>query len=122
MPPDLKSGGAGAKYAAVRKARVFPITPNAAKLSWQRTLKRAHIEDLHFHDLRHEATSRFFEMGLDTMEVAAITGHETLQLKRYTHIKTRRLVDRMAWPDDATRPQKAVSASPAVEKPTGTTV
>ena len=104
------------------KARVFPITPNAAKLSWQRTLKRAHIEDLHFHDLRHEATSRFFEMGLDTMEVAAITGHETLQLKRYTHIKTRRLVDRMAWPDDATRPQKAVSASPAVEKPTGTTV
>ncbi len=121
-PPDLKSGSAGTKYATACKARVFPITPNAAKLSWQRTLKRAHIEDLHFHDLRHEATSRFFEMGLDTMEVAAITGHETLQLKRYTHIKTRRLVDRMAWPDDATRPQKAVSASPAVEKPTGTTV
>ena len=65
----------------------------------------------HFHDLRHEATSRFFEMGLDTMEVAAITGHETLQmLKRYTHIKTRRLVDRMAWPDDAARSRKDVAA------------
>ena len=111
MPPELKAGSASRKLAAALNKRVFPITPNAAKLSWQRTLKRANIQDLHFHDLRHEATSRFFEMGLDTMEVAAITGHETLQmLKRYTHIKTRRLVDRMAWPDDAKR-SRAVSDS-----------
>ena len=113
-PPDLKSGSAGTKYATACKARVFPITPNAAKLSWQRTLKRAHIEDLHFHDLRREATSRFFEMGLDTMEVAAITGHETLQLKRYTHIKTRRLVDRMAWPEDVGHAIKTVQTPDGV--------
>ena len=49
---------------------------------------RAGIEDLHFHDLRHEATSRFFEKGLNPMQVAAITGHKTLQmLKRYTHLR-----------------------------------
>ncbi len=102
MPPELKLDATSRKSAAALNKRVFPITPNAAKLSWQRTVKRANIEDLHFHDLRHEATSRFFEMGLDTMEVAAITGHETLQmLKRYTHIKTRRLVERMTWPEDA---------------------
>lgn len=48
----------------------------------------APIEDLHFHDLRHEATSRLFEKGLDSMQVAAITGHKTLQmLKRYTHLR-----------------------------------
>ncbi|MGC8500851.1 MAG: site-specific integrase [Leptospirillia bacterium] len=48
----------------------------------------AKIEDLTFHDLRHEATSRFFEKGLNPMQVAAITGHKTLQmLKRYTHLK-----------------------------------
>jgi len=29
------------------------------------------------HDLRHEATSRFFEMGLSTEEVMRITGHKT---------------------------------------------
>lgn len=41
-----------------------------------------------FHYLRHEATSRFFEKGLNPMQVAAITGHKTLQmLKRYTHLK-----------------------------------
>lgn len=29
-------------------------------------LKVVGIENLHFHDLRHEAISRFFEMGLAT--------------------------------------------------------
>ncbi|WP_319025869.1 tyrosine-type recombinase/integrase [Acidithiobacillus ferriphilus] len=46
------------------------------------------MEDLRFHDLRHEATSRLFEKGLNLMQVAAITGHKTLQmLKRYTHLR-----------------------------------
>ena len=57
------------------------------KRAYIRACKRADIENLHFHDLRHEATSRLFEMGLNPMEVAAITGHKTLQmLKRYTHL------------------------------------
>lgn len=47
-----------------------------------------YLVDLRFHDLRHEATSRFFERGLNPMQVSAITGHKTLQmLKRYTHLK-----------------------------------
>jgi integrase len=46
------------------------------------------LSDLIFHDLRHEATSRFFKKGLNPMQVAAITGHKTFQmLKRYTHLK-----------------------------------
>ncbi|WP_437560537.1 tyrosine-type recombinase/integrase [Acidithiobacillus sulfuriphilus] len=50
--------------------------------------QKARIEGLHFHDLRHEATSRLFEKGLNPMQVAAITGHKTLQmLKRYTHLR-----------------------------------
>ncbi|EQD71992.1 phage integrase, partial [mine drainage metagenome] len=52
--------------------------------------------DLTFHDLRHEATSRFFEKGFNVMEVASITGHKTLQmLKRYTHLKAEDLAKRM---------------------------
>ncbi len=38
----------------------------------------AFLTDLTFHDLRHEATSRFFEKGFNPMEVSAITGHKTL--------------------------------------------
>ena len=52
------------------------------------------LADLTFHDLRHEATSRFFEKGLNPMQVAAITGHKTLQmLKRYTHLKAEDLAE-----------------------------
>ena len=50
--------------------------------------QKARIEGLHFHDLRHEATNRFFEKGQNPMQVSAITGHKTLQmLKRYTHLR-----------------------------------
>lgn len=63
---------------------------------WRRTCLKAGIEDLHFHDLRHEATSRFFERGLNMMEVASITGHKTLQmLKRYTHLKAEDLAAKL---------------------------
>ena len=52
------------------------------------------LADLTFHDFRHEATSRLFEKGLNPMQVAAITGHKTLQmLKRYTHLKAEDLAE-----------------------------
>jgi integrase len=54
------------------------------------------LVNLTFHDLRHEATSRFFEKGFNPMEVSTITGHKTLQmLKRYTHLKAEDLAERM---------------------------
>ena len=44
------------------------------------------IDDLNFHDLRHEAISRFFEMGLTAPEVASISGHKDIRmLFRYAH-------------------------------------
>ena len=67
---------------------VFPIHYEALKSAWRRACSRAGIIDLRFHDLRHEATSRFFEKGLNVMEVAAITGHKDLRmLQRYTHLR-----------------------------------
>ena len=59
---------------------VFPLHYEALKSAWRRACDRAVIIDLRFHDLRHEATSRFFEKGLNVMEVAAITGHEDLRM------------------------------------------
>ena len=45
------------------------------------------LKELRFHDLRHEATSRFLEKGLNPIEAAAVTGHKDLRmLKRYTHL------------------------------------
>lgn len=48
-------------------------------------------------DARHEATSRLFEKGVfDSMEIASITGHKTLQmLKRYPHLRAEDLAKKM---------------------------
>lgn len=67
---------------------VFPVHFENLKGLWRRAILRSGITDLRFHDLRHEATSRFFENGLNVIEVAAITGHKDLRmLHRYTHLK-----------------------------------
>lgn len=65
--------------------RVFPTTESALKQSWSRAIKRAEIEGLHFHDLRHEATSRLAEK-LALHELMKVTGHkDTRMLARYYH-------------------------------------
>jgi integrase len=67
--------------------RVFPISATCLRLAWNRARKKAGIADLRFHDLRHEAVSRFFEMGMSVPEVALISGHKDVrQLFRYTHL------------------------------------
>ena len=67
---------------------VFPISANAVRLAWERVKKRTGISNLRFHDLRHEAISRFFEVGLTLPEVALISGHkDPRMLFRYTHLR-----------------------------------
>ena len=73
--------------------RVWGMRPDSISQAFERVCGAAGIEGLTFHDLRHEATSRLFEKGLNPMQVAAITGHKTLQmLKRYTHLRAEDLV------------------------------
>ena len=72
---------------------VFPISANCLRLAWERCRKKSNIKGLRFHDLRHEAVSRFFEMGLSVPEVALISGHKDVrQLFRYTHLKPESLI------------------------------
>ncbi len=64
--------------------------------AWELVRDRAGIPDVHFHDLRHEAISRLVEAGLGDQEVAAISGHKSMQmLKRYTHLRTEDLVAKL---------------------------
>ncbi|NBJ12565.1 tyrosine-type recombinase/integrase [Microvirga arsenatis] len=77
--------------------RVFPLTPNAVRLAWGRLRKRAGLEDLRLHDLRHEAVSRFFEYGLTVPEVALISGHrDPRMLSRYTHLRPEKVAEKLA--------------------------
>ena len=63
---------------------------------WQRIKKEQGLKDVRFHDLRHEAVSRFVEAGFSDQEVSAISGHKSMQmLKRYTHLRAEDLVARI---------------------------
>jgi integrase len=76
---------------------VFPgVTRDAVKLAFKRARARAGLVDFRFHDTRHEATSRLFERGLNSVEVATITGHKTqAMLARYTHLRAKDLVKKL---------------------------
>jgi integrase len=63
---------------------------------WLAIKARLGMADLRFHDLRHEAVSRLVEAGLSDQEVAAISGHKSMQmLKRYTHLRAEDLVAKL---------------------------
>lgn len=91
----------GSLQDSTRGDRLFPVSANAFRLAWERCKVRAAkqvpgIVDLRFHDLRHEAVSRFFELGLNVPEVAAISGHrDPRMLFRYTHLKPQDIVAKL---------------------------
>lgn len=63
---------------------------------WLDIKRAAGCADFRFHDLRHEAVSRFVEAGLSDQEVSAISGHRSMQmLKRYTHLRAEDLVAKL---------------------------
>ena len=73
--------------------RVFPHNPRSIGTAFRRACADLNIEDLHFHDLRHEGTSRLFEAGLKIQQVALVTGHKDWKmLKRYTHLSADTIV------------------------------
>ncbi len=77
----------------IEQGLIWSLRPDSISQAFERVCGAAGVEGLTFHDLRHEATSRLFEKGLNPMQVAAITGHKTLQmLKRYTHLRAEDLV------------------------------
>ena len=76
--------------------QVFPTTADAVKKSFVRAAERAAIKNLHFHDLRHEGTSRLAEKLDNVLELSAVTGHKTLSmLKRYYHPRAKDLARKL---------------------------
>lgn len=68
--------------------RIFPYNSKSVGTAFTRACQALGIENLHFHDLRHEATSRLFEQGYSIEQVAAVTLHQSWnELKRYTQLR-----------------------------------
>lgn len=70
------------------EGRIFSFNSDTISRRFTDACKILGIEDLHFHDLRHEAASRLFEMGRTIPQVASVTGHRSWQsLQRYAHLQ-----------------------------------
>lgn len=70
--------------------RIFPYNSNTISRLFSDACTLLGIEDLHFHDLRHDGISRLFELGWNIPHVAGVSGHRTWSaLRRYTHIRQR---------------------------------
>ena len=68
--------------------RIFPRHPQTISKAFKAACDQLGIADLHFHDLRHEGTSRLFENGYTIEQVALVTGHKDWRhLRRYTQLK-----------------------------------
>lgn len=95
--------------------RLYSIRPGSVTRAFIRALKRARatyekeceangtvldpnfLVDLRFHDMRHEATSRFLEdKNLSEVEVMSITGHgDSRELRRYTQLRAQRIAQKL---------------------------
>lgn len=76
-------------------SRVFPVDQNAFKVRYARMVQRAGLEDLTYHDLRHEATSRLAKTFPNPLDLMRVTGHKDLKsLSRYYHADASELARR----------------------------
>lgn len=77
--------------------QIFPITPNALRLAFNRARKKADVEHFRFHDTRHERTSSLFEAGWSMVQVMAQTGHrDPKSVKRYANLQGHFLAQELA--------------------------
>jgi hypothetical protein len=113
IPLSLRAVDALTRLGVKSSGPVFNYTSDGFKSAWRTLLRRLGVTDLHFHDLRHEAISRLFEIGtLDMMEVATISGYKSMQmLKRYTHLKATNLVSKIDGKKNLLRGKRVIAQS-----------
>jgi len=77
---------------------IFPISTDVVKQSMRTAIRRAGLigSGICTHTLRHEACSRLGDRGFTAVQIAAVSGHQTLQLvARYAHIDVLALAKQM---------------------------
>ena len=80
-----------------RVGQVFSIEQNPLKMAFRRATKKAKIDDLTFHDLRHIATSRLAKIYKNPLDLKRVTGHKDLKsLDRYYHTTAEELAAQAA--------------------------
>jgi integrase len=87
-------------HATTEDGFLFPRSPGNPwshyRKSWEFALKRAHLEDTHFHDLRRSSASYLIQAGVDIYTVSRILTHADVSTTQiYAHLHTDNLRDAM---------------------------
>jgi len=84
------------------------------KRAWKSALRRAGIEDLRFHDLRHAFVTRMRRASVHDHVIMAITGHKTRSVfRRYDTVDTEDLLDAVQRGDTRGDTRRFSSETPA---------
>lgn len=76
------------KHMPLDREKVFDTSYQKLSNQFREACVALDIENLRFHDLRHEAISYCFEQGMNVAEVMTVSGHKNLEnLSRYTHFE-----------------------------------
>jgi len=71
-----------------REGRIIDLTKGSARDGFDKARKKAGLETLRFHDLRHIAISRMWSSGMNALEISACSGHRDIKmLMRYSHFQ-----------------------------------
>ena len=71
---------------SARHGKIIELTKGAARNGFDKARKKAGLETLRFHDLRHIAISRMWSSGMNALEISACSGHRDIKmLMRYSH-------------------------------------
>jgi integrase len=88
MPDEAVAIARAMRQDADDPDRLFPFNYGQVQQAFSKACLDLDINDLRFHDLRHEGISRLFEMGRTIPQTASVSGHKSwASLKRYTHLK-----------------------------------
>jgi len=69
-----------------RHGKIIDLTKGVARHGFDKARKKAGLENLRFHDLRHIAISRMWSSGMNALEISACSGHRDIKmLMRYSH-------------------------------------
>lgn len=97
-----------------------------ADTAWYTALKKADLQGLHFHDLRHTTASHLRMQGADLLTVQEILGHKDLRMTaRYAHVNPAHTLKAIglleqayqteaASPSVNARPAESTSPKPAI--------
>ena len=70
---------------------LLPLNPKSMGKEFREACKLLGIEDLHFHDLRHEGCTRLAEQSFTIPEIQKVSLHDSWSsLQRYVSVKSRR--------------------------------